>query len=61
MNLETLLPFGMSTETVIILMSALSALSVTASIWYSFLHRDPAQKRAKAIAVQREALRAGNQ
>jgi tight adherence protein C len=59
MNLDTVLPFGMSTETLIILMSALSALSVTASIWYSFLHRDPAQKRAKAIALQRESLRAG--
>ncbi|MDH3475279.1 MAG: type II secretion system F family protein, partial [Rhodospirillales bacterium] len=59
MNLEALLPAGLSPEQVIIVMSALTAFVSFFAVWNALLHKDPAARRAEQMAVQREALRAG--
>ncbi len=57
MNIDAYLPGGMSVEDLLILMTALSAGSVAITVWFTLLQRDPALKRAKAIAAQRSAMR----
>jgi tight adherence protein C len=57
MNIGEYLPGGMSVEDLLILMTALSAGSVTITVWFTLLQRDPAERRVKMIAAQRSALR----
>jgi tight adherence protein C len=59
MNFEAFLPAGTTPEDLLILMSALSAGSVTVAVWAALLHRDPAAKRARLIAHQRREMRTG--
>jgi tight adherence protein C len=59
MNLDALLPAGMSAEALIVLMSALTAIVSAFAVWSALLYRDPAARRAELMATQREALRAG--
>jgi len=59
MNFESYLPAGMTPEDLLIVMSAISAGSVSLAVWAALLHRDPAAKRAKQIALQRDTMRAG--
>ena len=59
MNLESLLPAGLTPEQVIIVMAALTAFVSSFAVWNALLHRDPAARRAEQMATQREALRAG--
>ena len=59
MNFEAYLPAGMTPEDLLIIMSALSAGSVSIAVWVALLHRDPAAKRAKKMALQRAEMRAG--
>jgi tight adherence protein C len=59
MNFEEFLPPGVTPEDVLVLMSALSALSVTVTVWFALLHRDPAMKRARLMARERKTMRAG--
>ena len=59
MNFEQYLPPGVTPEDVLVLMSALSALLVTVTVWFSLLHRDPAMKRARLMARERKTMRAG--
>lgn len=59
MNLEAILPAGMSEETLILLMTAVSAAVTCLGVWSTLLHRDPAAKRARIMAAQRDRLRAG--
>lgn len=46
-------------EDVIVVMSSITVLVSFAAVWSSLLYRDPSQKRAKALAEQRDALRSG--
>jgi len=59
MNFESFLPAGVAPEDLLVLMSALSAGSVALAVWVALLHSDPAAKRAKLIAHQRNEMRAG--
>jgi tight adherence protein C len=59
MNLDSLLPAGLSPEDLIIAMSALTAFVSAFAVWSALLYRDPAARRAELMATQREALRAG--
>ena len=58
MNFEINLPYDMTIEDVLIVMSALSAGVVTLAVWFSLLHKDPSVKRAQILAEQRSAMRA---
>ena len=59
MNFESLLPSGVNPEAAIIAMAALSAAVSLAAVWSALLHRDPAVRRARSMAQQRDRLRAG--
>ena len=59
MNLDSLLPPGVDPETAIIAMAGLSAAVSLAAAWSALLHRDPAVRRARSMAQQRDRLRAG--
>ena len=59
MSFETLLPAGLRPETAIILMAAVSAAVSLAAVWSALIYRDPATKRVRALAAQRDRLRAG--
>ena len=57
MNFEINLPYDITIEDFLIVMSALSAGVVTIAIWFSLLHKDSAAKRANILAEQRAAMR----
>ena len=57
MNIGDYLPGGTSIEDLLILMTALSAGSVAITVWFTLLQRDPAARRVKMIAEQRNVLR----
>ncbi len=59
MTLDALLPAGISIEDLIVLMAGLTAAASSAAVWAALLHRDPAARRARVLAAQREALRSG--
>jgi tight adherence protein C len=59
MTLEALLPAGMTIEDLIVLMAGLTVAASSAAVWAALLHRDPAARRARVLAAQREALRSG--
>ena len=59
MNFQSFLPAGLSAEDLIVAMAAVTACVSLAAVWMALLHRDPAVRRARALAVQREALRSG--
>lgn len=50
---------GMSAESLVVLMAGLTAAASSAAVWATLLHRDPAARRARVLAAQREALRSG--
>jgi len=57
--IESMLPQGVSMETVIIIMASLSALTVFLMIYVTLLAGDDGIKRARAIGAQRDGMRAG--
>jgi tight adherence protein C len=59
MNLEAILPPGLTPEQVVIMMAALTAFVSFFAVWNALIYRDPAARRAEQMATQREALRAG--
>ena len=59
MTLETYLPAGITVETLLVTMAALTAAVSSLAVWFTLLHRDPATRRARVMAAQREALRSG--
>jgi len=59
MTFEALLPPGMTIEDVFVLMAGLTAAASCVAVWATLLHRDPAARRARVMATQREALRSG--
>ena len=59
MTLDAFLPAGLSQEDLVLIMSGLTAATTLLAIWSALLQRDPAAKRAKMMATQREALRSG--
>lgn len=59
MILEYLLPAGMSLEDLLVLMAGLTAAASSVAVWATLIHRDPAARRARVLAAQREALRSG--
>jgi tight adherence protein C len=59
MNFQSFLPAGVSAEDLIVAMAAVTACVSLAAVWMALLHRDPAVRRARALAAQREALRSG--
>ena len=50
---------GLTPEDVIVYMAGISAATISITVWLALLHKDPAARRVKLIAAQREALRAG--
>lgn len=59
MTFESLLPPGVTIEFLVVLMAGLTAAASSAAVWATLLHRDPATRRARVLAAQREALRSG--
>jgi len=59
MTFQSLLPPGMTIEFLVVLMAGLTAAASSAAVWATLLHRDPAARRARMLAAQREALRSG--
>jgi tight adherence protein C len=59
MTLIDILPPGVSVEDLIVLMAGLTAAASSLAVWAALLHRDPATRRARVMAAQREALRSG--
>ena len=59
MNLESYLPAGTSAETFILAMVGITALVALLAVWSTLLHRDPAVRRVRMMAEQRDRLRAG--
>ena len=57
--MENLLPPGVSPDDLIVVVSALSSLSVLLLIWYALVPADKSAKRAQVIAEQRKAYKAG--
>jgi tight adherence protein C len=55
--LDTALPFGLSGEGVLILLSAGAAFMMVVAIWYGLLERHPMEARAKMLASRRDELR----
>ena len=59
MTFSSIIPPGMTPEDLIVIMSALTAGVSLLAVWSALLHRDPAVKRARMMASQRDALRSG--
>ncbi len=59
MTFESLLPPGMTFGDVIVLMAALSSLAVVVLVWFALVPAEPGEKRIKALADQRKAMKAG--
>ena len=59
MTIQELLPAGMTIEDLIVLMAALATAASSVAVWATLIHRDPAARRARVLAAQREALRSG--
>ena len=59
MKLESYLPAGTSVETFILAMVGITALVTLLAVWSTLLHRDPAVRRVRMMAEQRDRLRAG--
>jgi len=59
MTFQSLLPAGVTIEFLVVLMAGLTAAASSAAVWATLLHRDPAARRARVLAAQREALRSG--
>ena len=57
--IESLLPNGVSMEDAIVLLAACSSLAVVTLVWFALLPADPGVKRARFLAQQRLAMRAG--
>ena len=58
MKLESYLPAGTSVEAFILAMVGITALVTLLAVWSTLLHRDPAVRRVRMIAEQRDRLRA---
>ena len=59
MNLADLLPAGVNPDNVLMVLAGTAAAVSVYAVWSAFLVRDPYAKRARAIAEQRDRLRAG--
>jgi tight adherence protein C len=55
--LNQTLPFGLTGEGVLILLSAGAAFLMVVAIWYGLLERHPMEARAKMLAARRDELR----
>jgi tight adherence protein C len=55
--LDQTLPFGLTGEGVLILLSAGAAFLMVVAIWYGLLERHPMEARAKMLASRRDELR----
>ncbi len=60
MNIESLLPFGVSMENVIAAMASLAAFGTVCAVWNALLARDSVGVRAKRLRLRREELLAGH-
>jgi len=56
---EILLPEGVTIEDAIVVLAACSSLAVVTLVWFALLPADPGIKRARFLAQQRQAMRAG--
>jgi tight adherence protein C len=56
-GLETMLPFGLTPESLLVTMAAGAAFLLVIGVWYGLIERDPWQERARTIAGRREELR----
>jgi tight adherence protein C len=59
MNFENYLPPGISIDDLIVVVSALSSLSVVLLVWYALAPADRGATRARMLAEQRKAMKAG--
>jgi tight adherence protein C len=55
--LDKLLPAGVDTETLIVLLVASVAFLLVVAIWYGLIERDPMERRARMLLQRREELR----
>lgn len=56
-GLQGNLPFGMTPETLLVVMASGVAFLTVMAIWYSLLERDPMERRARMLAQRRGELR----
>ena len=59
MIVEFLEVVGLTQEQAIVMMAALSTATTALAVWATLLNKDPAARRIKLIAAQRDSLRAG--
>jgi len=56
-GLEVDLPYGLTPETVLVVMAAAAAFLTVLAVWYGLLERDPMERRARMLAERRAELR----
>jgi len=59
MNLEDILPFGLTPDMLIVSMAGAAAFLSVLAVWYALIYRDPLAPRLKMLAERRAALKAG--
>ncbi len=59
MNIESLIPFGVSVENAITAMASLAAFGTVCAVWNALLAKDSLSVRAKRMLQRREELKAG--
>ncbi len=57
--MSDILPAGMTIEDVILILATLSSMAIMAVIWSTLLQDDSGARRMKALAEQRDAIKAG--
>ena len=59
MSFDSYLPPGISIDDLIVVVSSLSSLSVLLLVWFALAPADKGAKRARLLAEQRKAMKAG--
>lgn len=55
--LDEYLPFGLASDSLLVLLLGLLAFTVVVAIWFVLIERDPLENRARLIASRREELK----
>ncbi|MGH6943602.1 MAG: type II secretion system F family protein [Geminicoccaceae bacterium] len=56
-ELEKLLPFGLTADGLLVMLSASMAFLTVLAVWYGLLERNPMERRARVLSARRDELR----
>jgi tight adherence protein C len=56
-DLDRYLPFGLTSDTLLVLLLAIAAFLVVIAIWFGLIERDPMYGRARRVAARRDELK----